>query len=188
MDAEHHGVRQLVSVLRMVVDAALVFQFRVQLLDVHAGDAGDRLAAQAGLDVAPDVLLVAAQGAGPQSVGGVVLHPAVQPLSQTQAAVLGQLCALKQLHVPVELVQQFFLAFGQHVAEDGLAVSLVARHDASLPTAVLPLADHAVPGWSALTHDTIPPFPFCGRSELSPPRRRSTDRLPPVPCSVPRPV
>ena len=45
VDAEHHSVRQLVPVLRMVVDPALFFQLLVQLLDIQTGDAGDDLAA-----------------------------------------------------------------------------------------------------------------------------------------------
>ena len=45
VDAEHHGVRQLVSILRVVVDPTLFLQFLVQLLDIQTGDAGDDLAA-----------------------------------------------------------------------------------------------------------------------------------------------
>ena len=60
VDAEHHGVRQLVPVFRVFMDTALVFQLAVQLLDVHAGHPGHDLIPQIGLDVAPDELLVAA--------------------------------------------------------------------------------------------------------------------------------
>ena len=45
MDAEHHGVRQLVSILRMVVDPSLFLQLLVQFLNIQTGDAGDDLAA-----------------------------------------------------------------------------------------------------------------------------------------------
>ena len=45
VDAEHHGVRQFISILRVVVDPALFFQFPVQLLDIQPCDAGDDLAA-----------------------------------------------------------------------------------------------------------------------------------------------
>ena len=45
VDAEHHGIRQFVSVLRMVVDPPLFLQLLVQLLDIQTGDAGDDLAA-----------------------------------------------------------------------------------------------------------------------------------------------
>ena len=58
VDAEHHGVRQLMPVFRVLADTALVFQFSVQLLDVHAGHPGDNLVSQIGLDVAPDELLI----------------------------------------------------------------------------------------------------------------------------------
>ena len=140
VDAEHHGVRQLVPVFRVLADTALMFQLSVQLLDVHAGHPGDDLVPQIGFDVAPDELLVAAQGVGPQGGGAIVLHPPVQPLAQGHAAVLGELHILKGLQVPVEL------------AEDGLAVLLVAHHDAAFPAAVLPLSDHTVAGWPSLCH------------------------------------
>ena len=58
VDAEHHGVRQLMPVFRVLADTALVFQLAVQLLDVHAGHPGHDLIPQIGLDVAPDELLV----------------------------------------------------------------------------------------------------------------------------------
>ena len=162
------------------MNPALFFQFPVQLLDVQPRDAGDDLAAQVGLYIAPDVLLVAAQGVGSQGDGAVLLHPAVQILAQRHAAVLGELRVLIDFHVAVELGQQFLLGFGQHISEDGLAVFLMTHHDAALPAAVLPLAHHAVSGWSALTHRFNPPFRFGGRPGLSPPHRRSTDRPPPV--------
>ena len=82
VDAEHHGVRQFVPVLRVVVDTALVFQLSVQLLDVHAGHPGDDLIPQVGLDVAPDELLITPQGVGPQGSRTVVLHPPAQPLAR----------------------------------------------------------------------------------------------------------
>ena len=45
VDAEHHAVRQFVSILWVVVDAPLFLQLLVQLLDIQTGDAGDDLAA-----------------------------------------------------------------------------------------------------------------------------------------------
>ena len=152
VDAEHHGVRQLVPVFRVLADTALVFQFSVQLLDVHAGHPGDNLVSQIGLDVAPDELLITPQGVGPQGGGAVVLHPPVQPLAQGHAAVFGELHVLKGIQVPVELVQQFFLGLCQDIPKDGLAVLFVAHHDAALPAAVLPFSDHAVAGRPAFCH------------------------------------
>ena len=152
VDAEHHGVRQLMPVFRVFADPALVFQFSIQLLDVHAGHPGDDLVSQIGLDVAPDELLITPQGVGPQGGRTVVLHPPVQPFPQGHTAVFGELHILKGLQVPVELVQQFFLGLCQDIPEDGLAVLFVAHHDAALPAAVLPLSDHAVAGRPAFCH------------------------------------
>ena len=170
------------------METPFLFQLPVQLLNVHPGDTGDDLTAQIGIDVAPDVLFIAAQGIRPQGDSTVLLHPAIQPLPQCHTAVLGELCILVELHVPVELGQQFFLRLAQHIPEDGFTVFLVAHHNAALPASIVPFADHAVPGWSSLSHNVIPPLSFVGRPGLSPPRRRSTDRPPPVLCSVPRPV
>ena len=36
------------------------------------------------------------------------------------------------------------------ISEDGVAIALVAHYDPALPAAILPLAHHAVPGWSSL--------------------------------------
>ena len=185
VDAEHHGVRQLMPVFRVLADTALVFQLSVQLLDVYAGHSGDDLIPQIGFDVAPDKLLVAAQGVGPQGGRAVVLHPLVQPLGQGHAAVLSELHILKCLQVPVELVQQFLLCFGQDIPEDGLAVLLVAHHDAPLPAAVLPLSDHAVAGRSAFCHIISPSFP--SSFWLDPPRHHRKSRAP-VPRRCPAPI
>jgi len=87
----------------------------------------------------------------------VLLHPAVQIIAQCHAAVLGELRILIEVHVPVELGQQFLLRLGQHVPEDGVAVLFMAYHDAALLASVLPFADHAVPGWSPFTHARSPP-------------------------------
>ena len=152
MDAEHHGVRQLMPVFRVLADTARVFQLSVQLLDVHAGHPGDDLIPQIGLDVAPDELLITPQGVGPQGGGAVVLHPPVQPFPQGHTAVFGELHVLKGIQVPVELVQQFFLGLCQDISEDGLAVLLAAHHDAALPPAILPFSDHAVAGRPAFCH------------------------------------
>ena len=132
------------SILRVVVDTPLFLQLPIQLLDVQPCDPGDDLAAQVGLYIAPDVLLVAAQGVGTQCDGTVLLQPAIQPLAQGHTAVLGELCILIDIHVTVKLSQQLFLSFGQHISEDGLAVFLVAHYDAALPAAILPFAYHAI--------------------------------------------
>lgn len=47
---------------------------------------------------------------------------------------------------------QFFWHIGVDVAEDGIAVLLVADDDVPLPAAVLLLAYHAVSGWPAHRH------------------------------------
>lgn len=62
MDVAHHGVRELMPHLGMLVDAPLRFQAAVHPLDVLLGEEGDLLVAQLRLDVVFDVAAVALEG------------------------------------------------------------------------------------------------------------------------------
>ena len=140
------------SILRVLPDTAMLLDIPVQLPDVVRGDLADGLAAQAGLDVVLDMMAVAFQSTLPHRGRHQFLQPLVQPLPQGHAAVLGEIHASVGAHLPVELFRQGLLAPGGHVAEDRVAVFLMAHHDAAFPAAILPLADHAVSGRSALSH------------------------------------
>lgn len=152
METADAGGGQGVSILRVLPDTAMILDIPVQLPDIVRGDLADGLAAQPGLDVILDMMAVAFQGTLPHGGCHQLLQPLVQPLPQGHAAVLGEVHAPVGAHLPVELFRQGFLAPGRHIAEDGVSVFLVAHHDASLPAAILPLADHAVSGRSALSH------------------------------------
>ena len=91
--------------LGMFVDAPLRFQAAVHPLDVLLGEEGDLLAAQLRLDVVFDVAAVALEGTGAHRTCLVLREPAVQPLAQRHAAVLGQLHIAVALDVLVQLVQ-----------------------------------------------------------------------------------
>ena len=158
VDAPDSGAGQLIAQLRVVLDASLLLEPPVHPLDVLEADEGHLLVAQLGLDVAFDVAAVAVQGAGADGVRLVLRQPAVQPLTQSHAAVLGQVYITVVLDIAVELVQQLLLGLGVDVAENGLAVLLVTHHDAALPAAVLPLAHHPVAGWASLCHKNSPRF------------------------------
>ena len=105
MDMANHGVRELMIHLGMFVDAPLRFQAAVHPLDVLLGEEGDLLVAQLRLDVVFDVAAVALEGTGPHRARLVLREPAVQPLAQRHAAVLGQLHIAVALDVLVQLVQ-----------------------------------------------------------------------------------
>ena len=106
---------------------------------------------QVGLDMAVKITAVLLQGAGSEGEGHL-LQPAVQPLRQGHAAVFRQIHALVSVDILPELGGQLLLVVGVNVSEDGVAVFLVAHHDAALPAAILPLAHHAVAGRPALCH------------------------------------
>ena len=110
------------------------------------------LVAQLRLDVVFDVAAVALEGTGAHRTRLVLREPAVQPLAQRHAAVLGQLHIPVALDVLVQLVQQGLLRLGIHMTEQRLAVFPVADDDAALPASVLPLAYHAVAGRSSFCH------------------------------------
>ena len=152
MDMANHGVRELMIHLGMLADAPLRFQAAVHSLDVLPGDKGDLFIAQLWFDVVFDIAAIAFERTGPHRARLVLREPAVQPLAQRHAAVLGQLHITVALDVLVELVQQRLLRLGVDMAEQRLSVFLVADDDAALPASVLPLAHHAVAGRSSFCH------------------------------------
>ena len=152
MDVAHHGVRELVVHLGMLVDAPLRFQTAVHPLDVLLRDEGDLFIAQLWFDVVFDVAAVALEGTGSHRTRLVLCEPAIQPLTQRHAAVLGQLHITVALDVLVELVQQCLLRLGVDMTEQWFAVFPVADDDAALPASVFSLAHHAVAGRSSFCH------------------------------------
>ena len=152
MDVADHGVRELVIHLGMLVDAPFRFQAAVHPLDVLLGDEEDLLVAQLRLNVVFDVAAIAFERARTHRARLVLREPAIQPLAQRHAAVLCQLHIAVALNVLVQLVQQRLLRLGIDMAEQRLAVFLVADNDAALPAPVLPLAHHAVTGRSSFCH------------------------------------
>ena len=152
MDVAHHGVGELMPHLGMLVDAPLRFQAAVHPLDVLLGEEGDLLVAQLRLDVVFDVAAVALEGTGPHRTRLVLREPAVQPLAQRHAAVLGQLHIAVALDVLVQLVQQGLLRLGIHMTEQWLTVFPVADDDATLPASVVTPSHHAVAGRPSFCH------------------------------------
>ena len=141
---------ELMTILRMLMHPALFPQLRIQPLDVCRSDGSHFLTAQTGIDVLFRIDAVSAHGTLPQTRGGILVQPAIQPLGQCHAAVLTQLYVPEYLDVLVKLGQQRFLRRGKNVLEDRFAVFFVPHHNAAFPAAIFPLAHHAVPGWSAL--------------------------------------
>ena len=152
VDVAHHGVGELMPHLGMLVDAPLRFQTAVHSLDVLLGEEGDLLVAQLRLDVVFDVSAVALEGTGPHRTRLVLCEPAIQPLAQRHAAVLGQLHITVALDVLVQLVQQCLLRLGVDMTEQRLAVFPVADDDATLPASVVTPSHHAVTGRSSFCH------------------------------------
>lgn len=152
VNVAHHGVRELMPHLGVLVDAPLRFQAAVHPLDVLLGEEGDLLVAQLRLDVVFDVAAIAFERTGPHRTRLVLREPAIQPLAQRHPAVLGQLHIAVALDVLMQLVQQGLLRLGIHMTEQRLAVFPVADDDATLPASVLPLSYHAVAGRSSFCH------------------------------------
>ena len=152
MDVANHGVGKLMVHLGMFVDAPLRFQTAVHSLDILLGDKGDLFIAQLWFDVVFDIAAITFERAGPHRARLVLREPAIQPLAQGHAAVLGQFHIAVALDVLVELVQQCLLGLGIHMPEQRLAVFLVADNDAAFPASVITLSHHAVTGRSSFCH------------------------------------
>ena len=148
----HHGARELMPHLGMLVDAPLRFQTAVHSLDVLLGDEGDLLVAQLRLDIVFDVAAVALERTGPHRARLVLREPTIQPLTQRHAAVLGQLHIPVALDVLVQLVQQCLLRLGIHMTEQWLTVFPVPNDDAAFPSSIVTLSHHAVAGRSSFCH------------------------------------
>ena len=138
--------------LGMLVDAPLRFQTAVHSLDVLLRDEGNLFIAQLWFDVVFDIAAIAFERTGPHRACLILCEPAIQPLAQRHATVLGQFHITVALDVLVELVQQGLLRLGIHMTEQRLAVFPVADNDTPFPASVFPLAHHAVTGWSSFCH------------------------------------
>ena len=152
VDVANHGVRELMIHFGMLVDAPLRFQAVVHPLDVLLGDEGDLLVAQLRLDVVFDVATIVFERTGAHRACLVLCEPAIQPLAQGHAAVLGQLHIPVALDILVELVQQCLLRLGIDMTEQRLAIFLAANDDAALPASIVTLSHHAVTGRSSFCH------------------------------------
>ena len=152
VDTVYHAVGQLVSVFFVLADAAPLLQVGVQLLYFRRGNLVERPVAEGGLDVEVSVAAVGLKRAGAHSACHVLGQPAIQPLAHRHGTVLGQIYALVGVDLLSELCGQLLLRGSVDVVEDGVAVFLVAHHDAALPATVVPLAHHTVAGRSALCH------------------------------------
>ena len=90
MDMANHGVRELMIHLGMLVDAPLRFQTAVHSLDVLLRDEGNLFIAQLWFDVVFDIAAIAFERTGPHRACLILCEPAIQPLAQRHATVLGQ--------------------------------------------------------------------------------------------------
>ena len=133
-------------------NAPLRFQAAVHPLDVLPGDKGDLFIAQLWFDVVFDIAVIAFERTGPHRARLVLREPAVQPLAQRHAAVLGQLHITVALDVLVELVQQCLLRLGVDMTEQRLAVFPVSNDDAAFPASIVTPSHHAVTGRSSFCH------------------------------------
>ena len=152
VDVADHRVGELVVHLGMFVDASLRFQTAVHSLDVLLRDEGDLFVAQLWFDIVFDIAAIAFERTRPHRARLVLREPAIQPLTQRHAAVLGQLHITVTLDVLVQLVQQRLLRLGVDVTEQRFAIFFVADDDAALPASVVTPSHHAVTGRSSFCH------------------------------------
>ena len=152
MDVPHGRIGEPLAALRVLAHAPAGFQPPVHPLHVLCRDERNLLAAELRLDVVFDIIPVAFQRPRTNRAVLVFRKPAVQPLAQRHAAVLGQLHVLIAFDALVQLFRQRFLRLRVDVPEDRVAVCLVSHDDAPFPAPIVALPDHPVSGWPPFSH------------------------------------
>ena len=135
------------------LDAAGFLQVVVELLDLDGGQLFQRCVAQFGDDVVVDVVEVVVLGFLPQARLGVDLVPQLDPRAQRVGLGAAHVQLFSLRDGLLELFLGFRLGFSEDAFVDGLAGGgIIACGVASLPAAVLPLADAALAVCSFLWH------------------------------------
>ena len=160
VDVPHGRVGEALTALRVLAHAPAGFQPPVHPLHVLRRDERNLFASKLRLDVVFDIIPVAFQRPRTNRAVLVFRKPAVQPLAQRHAAVLGQLHVLIAFNALVQLFRQRFLRLRVDVPEDRVAVCLVPQNDAPLPAPIVTFSDHPVPGWPPFSH-MQDSFPLC---------------------------
>ena len=148
----HGRIGESLASVHIFAHAPAGFQPPVHPLHVLRRDERNLLAAELRLDVVFDIIAVAFQRARPDRAVLVFREPAIQPLAQRHAAVLGQLHVLIAFNALVELFRQRFLRLRVDVPEDRVAVCLVPHDDAPFPAPIVTFSDHPIPGWPPFAH------------------------------------
>ena len=153
-DAEALG---LTAGLRTLHPSALQ-QMLVQPLEIHCRQFLQRQITEGGLDVVFDEALVGLVGRGPDLEFGIVLHPRVQPLAHGVVLCLqGQDSGF--LNRRLELLLDLRLGFTEDVSVDSLpSLRVASRRVASLPSAILSLADAPLSIGTSFRHSVSPPL------------------------------
>ena len=130
----------------------------VQALEIHRRQLLQRQITEDGLDVVFDEALVGLVGRGTNLELGVVLHPGVQPLAHGVVLCLQGLDA-GFLNCRLEFLLDLRLSFAEDVFVDHLSGYRVAPCCvASLPAAILSLADTPLAVCPAFCHSISPPI------------------------------
>ena len=152
VDVPHGRIGETLAALGVLAHAPAGFQPPVHPLHVLRRDERNLLAAELRLDVVFDIIPVAFQRPRTNRAVLVFRKPAIQPLAQRHAAVLGQLYVLIAFDTLVQFFCQRFLCLCVDVPEDRVAVYLVSYDNAPLPTPIVAFSDHPVSGWPPFSH------------------------------------
>ena len=152
VNASNHRVRQSGAVDISADKSAVGFELGVEFLQESRGDLIQRMVSDFGNDLFVDALLVGGLGGFLQRVLAVGLIPEVHPLAKGHGR-RGFLCDRPQLGLELfELFKALCLCFSGHVFGLRHTFFIVADYDASLPSAVLALAQRSFACFSALCH------------------------------------
>ena len=123
VEAVDGGIRQRGTKPRMLPDPPVLFQPPIEFLHILRCHQRHLLASKLWLDVVFDAASIPRKGAGADGILLIVRQPAVQPLPQGHAAVLGQFHILIAFDVLMELFRQFFLCMSISAQRrDGISI------------------------------------------------------------------
>ena len=135
------------------LDAAGFLQVVVEFLDLDGGQLFQRCVAQLGNDVVVNVVEVVVLGFLPQAWLGVDLVPQLDPSAQRVGLGAAHVQLFSLRNGLLELFLGFGLGFSEDALVDGLAGGgIIACGVASLPAAILPLADATLTICTFLRH------------------------------------
>ena len=127
----------------LIFNSAVLTQIIIKFLHVGSCDERYRLIPNRRFYIPFRIGFITVQRTLTDGAGHILGNPFVEPLAEGHFTVLGQLGISELINFIMEFVDQFLLCFCVDIAEDGIAVFLMAYDDATFPLSFFLLANHS---------------------------------------------